>query len=364
MVLSILALASSCLSPQKTVPPSQVTRSETTPPQIILAPMPILVQRIQTLENTLKRKIISREDRKIADNILRTYRALQSASSSALTLEDRENLIRSLFNSLNLVETKYFEQNRDKASLSPTDGNITIREFRLPPRKKEPTKPAKTVTVVKPPTIIPEKREQTLPKSTQNIAPKNGEEPQDQVAMDLNLLLKEVDTLVQIRKYKEAVILLSKAEKKTASGPARQIILRTKEHIKAEKEKAPIPENINNIDTQQIEEEAKNLLEQEKFEEAINRLHILESARTDNDEDQLASLKDHAVNGLINRERNRAANYFLESRKTNDPALKVQALYTARDILADLILSYPNSSLIRKVKQNLDVVEQALEALP
>ncbi|MCF8128276.1 MAG: hypothetical protein K9N10_07155, partial [Deltaproteobacteria bacterium] len=62
--------------------------------------------------------------------------------------------------------------------------------------------------------------------------------------------------------------------------------------------------------------------------------------------------------------RNRAADLFLKSKKTDDPALKREALNASRDILADLILSHPNSSQIRKVKQNLEVVEQALEALP
>ncbi len=360
MVASIFALASSCFSPQITVPPSQVTPSKTAPPQMILAPMPILVQRIQALENDLKEKNISRKDRKTAENILRTYRALQRASSSSpLTLEDREKLIRSLFNSLNLVETKYFEQNKNKAAASPTNGNITIREFQLPPRKKGTTKPIETVTIVRPPIVIPEKSEETILKSTQHMAP----QPQAQEAMDLNLLLKEVETLVRIRKYKEAVNLLSAAEKKIGAGPARQIILRTKEHINAEKKTVPMAENIDNRDTHKIEEEARNLLEQEKFEEAINRIDTLESARSVNNEEQLTRLKQNAVNGLINRERNRAANLYLKSRKINAPALKREALYASRDILADLILNYPNSSLIPKLKQNLEVVEQALEAL-
>lgn len=358
---SIFALTSSCVSRQKTVPPSQVTISKTVPSQIILAPLPILVQRIQALDNDLKEKKISREDRKIAESILRTYRALQNASLSALTLEDQERLIRSLFNSLNLIETKYFEQNRNKDADSPTDGDLYIWEFRLPPQNKKTIKPVETTTVVKPPIIIPEKSEQTLPKSTQNTAPKNGEAPQDQVAMDLNLLLKKVDSLVQIRKYKEAVAILSEAEKKAEAGPARQIILRTKEHINTEKEKAAMPENVNNRDPRRIEEDAKKLLEQEKFEEAISRLDILESSHPD--EEKLMRLKDNAVNGLINRERNRAANSFLKAGKTNDPVLKREALTTSRDILADLILTYPNSSLIRKVKQHLGVVEQALEKL-
>ena len=94
-----------------------------------------------------------------------------------------------------------------------------------------------------------------------------------EIGLDFNLLFQEVDSLVKRRKYEEATRLLSEAERKTAAGPAREIILRAKEQIDAEKETVPTIEETNVRDARKIEEEAKELLEQEKFEEAISRLH-------------------------------------------------------------------------------------------
>ncbi len=363
MVTSILVLAASCFPPQKAVPPPDTCRPAALPPQMILAPMPILAQRIQALQSDLEEKEMFREDHKAAEHILKTYRQLQMASSRDLTLEDREKLIQALFNSLYLVEEKYFSQKAYRVVHSKRDQDIYIGEFRLPPRKKGLAKTAGTVAVVDPPIQISEKRQQNLVKPMQQAAPINNANPQNETDLDLNALLKEVDSLVRSRNYEGAVGLLSKAEKEAGAGSAREIILRTKEHIRAEKETAPVPENSNDMDTRKIEEEAKDLIEEEKFEEAIIRLETIENSRHGSNEAQLSRLKDHAVRGLINRERNRAANLFLKSKKADDPALKREALTVSRDILAHLILSHPNSSQIGKVKQNLEVVEQALEAL-
>jgi hypothetical protein len=363
MVTSILVLAASCISPQKAVPPPTPCRPAALPPQMILAPMPILAQRIQVLENDLKEKKMSQEDHKTAEHILKTYRQLQIASSRDLTLEDREKLIQALFNSLYWVEEKYFDQRAYKVAHLKRDQDIYIGEFPLPPRKKGIPKSAETVAVVESPIQIPEKRQLKPIKPIHQAAPITDAKPQNETALDLNALLKEVDSLVRSRNYEGAVGLLSKAEKEAGAGSAREIILRTKEHIEAEKETAPVPENSNDMDTRKIGEEAKNLIEEEKFEEAIIRLETIEDSRHESDETQLSRLKDHAVSGLINQERNRAADLFLKSKKIDDPALKREALNASRDILADLILSHPNSSLIRKVKQNLEVVEQALEGL-
>jgi len=364
MVTSVLVLAASCISPPKAVPPPNTCRPAPLPPQMILAPMPILVQRIQALESDLKEKKMSPEDHKAAEHILKTYRRLQTASSRDLTLEDRERLIQALFNSLYWVEEKYFEQRAyDEVAHLKRDQDIYIGEFRLPPGKKDRPKTAGTVAVVEPSLQIPEKRQQKTVKPIQQAAPMTDANSQNETTLDLNALLKDVDSLVRSRNYEGAVGLLSKAEKEAGAGSAREIILRTREHIEAENQSAPVLENSNRMDTRKIEEEAKELIEEEKFEDAIIRLETIENFRQESNEAQLSRLKDHAVTGLINRERNRAADFFLKSKRTDDPTLKRKALNASRDILADLILTYPDSSLTRKVKQNLEVVEQALEAL-
>ena len=359
----IFILAPSCLSTQKAGPPPQETVSVTAPPKP-LAPMPILAQRIQALEHCIKEKEMAEGDEKAAKEILDTYRALQMASSKASTLEDQERLIKKLFYSLMLAEEKFFDKNTDKPKHpSPQKGTISIRELQFPLPSKNSPKPARTVTAAAPSPPVNDGEAMTAVLPTEDKNRKDSPDHRVEASLNLNLLFQEVNTLLKDRKYMEADRLLSKAERETGAGPAREIILMAKEQINAEKESVPMPEAFSGKDAPIIEEEAKHLLEQEKFEEAITRLHAAESASPGPDEEHLARLKESAVTGLINRERNLAAKIFLTAKKIDDPTLKREKLSMARDILADLILDHPDSSLIPTLKQNLAVVERTLQTI-
>ena len=184
------------------------------------------------------------------------------------------------------------------------------------------------------------------------------EEKED--AVDLNSLLMEVNGLVQTHDYERARLLLSAAYAKT-QGPARVIIARAMDQIKAEEKTFYIPTKINITDIEKIEKDVKDLIEEEKFEEAITRLETIQNPSLENSRDTVGELKQQAVNSLIKRERNRAAEIFLKAKKTNDPFRKQEMLYATREILTTLILNYPNSSLIHTLERNLEVVEQTLE---
>ena len=359
----VFILATSCLSTQKAGPPPQKAVSVTAQPKP-LAPMPILVQRIQALERCTKEKEMAEDDQKAAKEILSTYRALQMAASKALTLEDQERLIQKLFYSLMLVEEKFFGKNMDKPKdPSPRKATISIRELQFPLPGKGSPKPARTITATGPFPPVDDGKALTAILPTEDTGGTDSPDHPVEASLDLNLLFREVNSLVKDRKYGEAGRLLSEAERKTGAGPAREIILRAKEQINAEKESAPMPEAFNDKLALEIENEAKNLLEKEKFEDAISRLHTVEKTSSKVNERQLAQLKESAVNGLINRERNRAAKIFLKAKKIDDPTLKREKLSMSRDILANLILDYPNSSLVPTLKQNLEVVEQTLQTL-
>ncbi len=176
-------------------------------------------------------------------------------------------------------------------------------------------------------------------------------------AVDLNSLLMEVNGLVQTHDYERAKILLSEAHAKTQAGPDRVIIIRAMDQIKAEEKTFYMPEQINIAN---IEKDVKGLIEEEKFEEAIARLETIQNPSPENSRDTVGELKQKAINSLINRERNRAAEIFLKAKRTNDPSRKQEMLYASREILTTLILNYPNSSLIHTLERNLDVVEQTL----
>ena len=363
----VLAIGASCVSlqePPASPSPAPLPLSLQGPPPLTLAPKPILSQRIHFLENYLNQNGILLENRQAAEKVLETYRSLLNASSGSLTLENRERLIQSLFGSLLKIEEMYFEQHLQKIDIIPEDRDIYIGEFQMPPKKQNDREHVKSSRQDTSSNQILLKTEEMQKRPLRQETLKDTEIPRRcEMTPDVNILLQEINALVGKRKYEEASRLLLKAEIKTKPSPTKEIIIRAKECVNAEKKAEAMPEKTEQRNAEKIGKQAKDLLEQEKYEEAISRLGTAESHPNDKEMEEFARLKENAVDGLINRERNRAAIFFLKSKKTKDPEEKQEALSISRDILTDLVLSYPNSRKINKVKQNLKIVEQALEQL-
>jgi outer membrane protein assembly factor BamD (BamD/ComL family) len=106
---------------------------------------------------------------------------------------------------------------------------------------------------------------------------------------------------------------------------------------------------------------ARELIESEKFEEAISELESLE-VNQDNSR-EVRELKEQAIEGLINRERNRAAKIFLAAKNTSDPRKKEEYLKSCYDILNNLLEKYPSSPLREKLKSHIKKVSEELDRL-
>ncbi len=113
------------------------------------------------------------------------------------------------------------------------------------------------------------------------------------------------------------------------------------------------------VDLNLIITNAERLIEQENFEQALSILN--ESGVTDNQD--INNLKDKAIEGIINRDRNKAAKLFLLAKETNDLQKKKEYLNSAYRILEALIIQYPNSPLINRIKENLNKVSEELKNL-
>jgi hypothetical protein len=109
-------------------------------------------------------------------------------------------------------------------------------------------------------------------------------------------------------------------------------------------------------------ETAKRLYEKEDYRGTIQTLNALE--RTEGLDDAAIDLKNRAIESLINHERNRAAEIFLEAKKTKDPQKKRELLETSHRILKTLIEDYPQSSLRSKLISHLAIVQREIEKLP
>ncbi len=108
-------------------------------------------------------------------------------------------------------------------------------------------------------------------------------------------------------------------------------------------------------------ERVTKLIEQEDYKDAINALEAMDNDR--NNHLEIKRLRDIAVEKLINSERNRAAQIYLMAKKTNDNKKKKELLLLSYNILKGLIDTYPSSSLIDKLENNLSKIEDDLKSL-
>jgi len=106
------------------------------------------------------------------------------------------------------------------------------------------------------------------------------------------------------------------------------------------------------------------MIEEERFEEALEILQSIENAEGDRETISThRELRGQAIERLINRERNRAAKFFLMAKNTKDPSKKQEWFTSSYKIISTLMDSYPSSPLMGRLESNLKEVEKELEKL-
>ena len=192
------------------------------------------------------------------------------------------------------------------------------------------------------------------PKTAPEVSVRQGDYSIDQV-------FREANSLVRKHAYSEARILLLRERIKIGEGPESEIIDSELARIEQREEEFEEQKQIRDAYLQQTLEEAKRLIEEEKFEEAVNKLDEIRDSQDLTVES--AALKERAVESHINQERNRAAEIFLAAKKTKDPSKKKALLKSSYEILNTLIDKYPSSPLNQKLKSHLTIVKKEIERL-
>ena len=175
-------------------------------------------------------------------------------------------------------------------------------------------------------------------------------------------LQEEVDSLVRDHEFAKAKELLLKEKALREEGPETEYIDRALKNVDEaqtayeENMKVKLAYEKETFDT------AEKLFEAENYQGTIKTLAMLE--KTQGLDAAAIDLKDRAVENLINNERNRAAEIFLEAKKTKDPKEKKQLLETSYSILKKLVEDYPASPLKDKLISNMAIVQGEIEKLP
>jgi tetratricopeptide (TPR) repeat protein len=183
--------------------------------------------------------------------------------------------------------------------------------------------------------------------------PPEGVPPQE-VQPRMVLLQEKVDALTRQYEFNEARQLLLNEKAEREEGPETELIDRALNNIDEAETAYEESVKIKETYLKQTYESAKKSYEKEDYKEAIATLEALGKTQKLNAE--AADLKSRAIESLINRERNRAAELFLEAKKTQDLEKKRALLGTSYKILKTLVEDYPQSPLKHKLMSHMNIV--------
>jgi hypothetical protein len=174
-------------------------------------------------------------------------------------------------------------------------------------------------------------------------------------------LVKKVNSLVQGHAYSKARLLILRERIRMGEGPENELLDRELEKIDQREAEFQARQHARDDYLKEAQETARQMIEEENYKAAIDAFSRVEVSQELDPESR--ALKERAVESLINKERNRAAELYLAARKTGDPSKKKALLDSARTILKSLIDTYPSSPLNQKLKSHLVIVQNELNNL-
>ncbi len=167
-------------------------------------------------------------------------------------------------------------------------------------------------------------------------------------------ILNKVEELIMGGSFSEARLMLLRRRLRAEEGPEAGIIEKALNVVVRAEEMHQ--DNISLRNRTILK--ARELIEKEEFRDALELLS--NEQETDL---EIEALKGLATERLINNERDRAARIFLMAKNTENNQRKKELLLSSYNILRDLIETYPSSTLIDKLNNNLSKVEEELEKL-
>lgn len=188
-----------------------------------------------------------------------------------------------------------------------------------------------------------------------------AEQPPGATDSSVGSVLAQVPEKIKEGRFDEAREMLLLARRGVSSDSDAASVDRSLAEVDAAEEKY-LNERIAGITKKKDAiETTRDLLEKEKYGEAVTGIEALEAEQGQGPE--IAALKEQAVEKFIQEERNRAAKMFLMARQTEDKKKKAEYLRGSLNILKNLVEKYPSSTLITKINSNIKSVEDEMTRL-
>lgn len=172
-------------------------------------------------------------------------------------------------------------------------------------------------------------------------------------------VLKKADELVKAGELDKAEFLLFQYRLRLEEGTEAEAVDRALESLGDAAATSPSPEVPVGPTAAEIVKMASVLIDSEKYEEGLSKLNELKQKEPLSPDAQ--KLEARAIERIINRERNKAAEIFLRARNTTDPGKKEELLKSSYEILKAVGEKYPDSPLNKKINDNMRAIENELK---
>ncbi|MFP3927868.1 MAG: hypothetical protein ACLFUP_03105 [Desulfobacteraceae bacterium] len=177
-------------------------------------------------------------------------------------------------------------------------------------------------------------------------------------------LIKEVNRLISEGAFHEAKLLLVRHRIRSAGEEDRALIDRAMKRVEAAEAQAgeeDEPAIQQESATGEALTDARRLIEQEDYEGALASIEEMEQ-----EEAPLAALRDlrrEATEKLIHKEREEAAQLYLQARNAKDEKEKKALLASCYKILQGLLERFPGSDMTEKLERNLKTVREEMKSV-
>lgn len=174
-------------------------------------------------------------------------------------------------------------------------------------------------------------------------------------------LLQQVDTLAAEKKYQEALLLIERV-------PRLILPVEKQQELAARSRDLSTTESINRETTELAREQqaqeswntGMTALEAKEYDQAIEAFTKLQGTSY---EVKAKKRIDEAAGIAAQEDRRRAAELFVRSGRTHDLMSRKKLLLASRQLLQNILIKYPQSDLVEKVKRNLKRINEEINAI-
>jgi tetratricopeptide (TPR) repeat protein len=171
--------------------------------------------------------------------------------------------------------------------------------------------------------------------------------------------LAKVDSLIAEKKYAEANEILTNLTRYYLPADLQAIVQKTYYQAgQAEIQEMELQRRLHEMELTEQWDTATKLLDSEHYDSAISSFETLLGTEYD----KQAQVKiTEAANGAASQMRKEAASLFIRAGKTTDPEQKKKLLLASHELLTEILVKYPQTDLLDKVKQNIAILEVQIQ---